>query len=233
MFDKQNVENKNKGLFITLESLEGGGKGSVAAACRDFFLENGLKFHHTREPGGTLIAEEIRHLLLTKRDETEQMHPMTEMLLMFASRNQHYHKIIKPMLDSNVNILSERWVDSSIAYQVFGRGLDEKHCNQLIEMTVNNVVPDLTIILDVDVEVGLARARGRAELDRIELEGNDFFERAKAGFYTLQQRDPNRYVVIDAGKPLEDVKRQVIKVLTAFTNSKLELHQPSESEMSM
>lgn len=185
--------------LISLEGGEGAGKTSALVAIRDVLQSRGHDVLLTREPGGTPLAEQIRELLLSTRDET--LAPETELLLMFASRAQHVREVIRPTLQRGAFVVSDRFTDSSYAYQVEGRGLDRALVEEL-ERKVVGIKPGLTLLLDLDVREGRARANGRDLWpDRIESEQDDFFERVRAGFRMRAQAEPMRFRVIDASQP--------------------------------
>jgi dTMP kinase len=184
--------------LISLEGGEGAGKTSAIVAIRDFLQAQGHEVVLTREPGGTPLAEQIRHLLLDAHEET--LAPETELLLMFASRAQHVREVIRPALQRGAFVVSDRFTDSSYAYQAHGRGLDHGLVEEL-ERKVVGIKPGLTLLLDLDVREGRARANGRDLWpDRIESEQDDFFERVREGFRKRALAEPDRFRVIDAGQ---------------------------------
>lgn len=201
----------NNGIFITLEGIEGVGKTSNLHFVRDWLLARGLSVYLTREPGGTPLAEEIRHLLLTPRDE--KIGADTELLLMFAARSQHVETVIKPKLASGHCVLSDRFVDASYAYQGGGRGIAVSRLQQLEQWTLGDFRPDLTILLDLDPITALQRAKARSAADRFEQETVAFFEAARAHYLQRAQAEPQRFVVIDASVPLVNVQQQIASAL--------------------
>jgi len=166
----------------------------------------------TREPGGTHIAEAIRQVLLHPPEEL--MAPDTELLLMFASRAQHLAEVIRPALNKGNLVVSDRFTDATYAYQGGGRGLSKSTIEQLEQLVQGDLRPDLTLILDIDVELGLNRARQRGELDRFESEAVVFFERVRAAYRQRAETAPERYALVDAGKTLEEVQVEIDQVLT-------------------
>ncbi len=197
------------GVWISIEGVEGVGKTTHISTLQSF-IEKKLKAPVliTREPGGTWYAEKIRELLLLKSDE-EVLHPDTELLLMFASRAQHYHAKILPALASGCYVICSRFTDSSLAYQGGGRGIALARIQALADWTLKGAEPDLTFLLDMPVEQGLARAKARAELDRIEQENIDFFERVRQVYLQLASHHPKRFEIIDASQSLGGVKEQI------------------------
>ncbi|MBY5920465.1 dTMP kinase [Ferrimonas balearica] len=201
----------DKGMFIVVEGLEGAGK-STAIAVVDQYLKarfEGREIVHTREPGGTPLAEEIR--AIWKQPREEAMAPMTELLMVYACRAQLVETVIKPALARGAIVVGDRHDLSSRAYQGGGRGLSEP-VSKLSALTLGEFAPDLTLYLDIDPALGLSRARARGELDRIELEALGFFERARATYLDEARRDP-RIVTIDASQPLEQVHQALVVAL--------------------
>ena len=196
-----------RGKFITIEGIEGVGKSTNINFIQDFLSERNVTFITSREPGGTPLAEEIRQLLLTKRQE--KVDDMAELLLMFSARAQHLYQKIQPTLEQGVWVLCDRFTDSSYAYQGGGRGLNTHFILQLESLVQQGLQPDLTFYLDIDAQQGLARASQRGELDRFESEQIVFFERVRAAYHERVQQNPERFAVIDASHPLETVQQQI------------------------
>ncbi|WP_246864483.1 dTMP kinase [Spongiibacter thalassae] len=205
-----------RGRFISLEGGEGVGKSSNIAFIVDWLTDAGIPFIQTREPGGTPLAEEVRELLLRPRDEG--MTELSELLLVFAARAQHLHTKIEPALAAGTWVLCDRFTDATFAYQGYGRGLSRDTIEQLQQMVQGARRPDLTLLLDAPVEVGMARAGERGELDRFEQEQHSFFERVRAGYLALAEADPQRFSIIDASQPLADVQRDIGQVLQRFVD---------------
>ena len=199
------------GKFLTIEGTEGVGKSTNLAFVRDWLQSRGLEVVVTREPGGTPLAEEIRALLLAKRDEA--VDETAELLLVFAARAQHIAQVIKPALARGAWVLSDRFTDATFAYQGGGRGLPVETIVQLEHLVQRELRPNLTLVLDIDVQLGLNRARQRGELDRFESETIEFFERVRRAYAERAAQAPGRYAVIDAGRALDDVQRQIAEVL--------------------
>lgn len=199
------------GKFLTLEGTEGVGKSTNLAYVRDWLQAREIEVVVTREPGGTPLAEEIRALLLTRRAETVDQ--TAELLLVFAARAQHLQQVIKPALARGAWVLCDRFTDATYAYQGGGRGLDISVIAQLEQLVQGGLRPDLTLILDIDVELGLARARQRAELDRFESEEVAFFERVRKAYRQLAEAAPTRYALVNAGQELVAVQRDIDVVL--------------------
>ena len=211
-----------KGRFITLEGIEGAGKSTVARALAGELQRRGLEVVLTREPGGTPLAERIRELLLGERSgpgegrEQEPLAAETELLLMFAARAQHVRQVIAPALQRGAWVVSDRFTDSSYAYQGDGRGLDAAWIADL-ERRVVGLRPGLTLLLDLDVREGRARASGRDLWpDRIESEQDDFFERVRAGFRRRAAAEPDRFRLVDAARNPAEVGRAVAVAVDAW-----------------
>jgi len=199
------------GKFITIEGTEGVGKSTNIAFIQQWLSSRGIELVMTREPGGTPLAEEIRELLLSKREEV--VDETAELLLMFAARAQHLNTVIKPALARGAWVLSDRFTDATYAYQGGGRGIDKAKILQLEQLVQGQLRPDLTLVLDIDVAQGLERANRRGALDRFEEEEISFFERVRAAYRERAEADPGRYRVVDAGLPLEQVQAQIAAIL--------------------
>ena len=200
-----------RGLFLTLEGAEGVGKSTNIGFITQYLEQRGIEYVLTREPGGTQLAERIRDLLLAVHEEP--MSGLTELLLVFAARAQHLDKIIEPALATGKWVVCDRFTDATFAYQGAGRGLSMETIDQLQSMVQGDLRPDLTIILDLDPEIGMQRASNRGELDRFEREQQSFFRHVRQGYLDIAQAEPDRCTVIDASKALEDVKRNLLTVI--------------------
>jgi dTMP kinase len=208
-----------KGFFLTVEGIEGVGKSTLIKFIQQWLVQQDIPFIATREPGGTPIAEQMRQILLAPH-ENEPLQINTELLLMFAARAQHVAQVILPALYEDKWVISDRFVDASFAYQGGGRGLPWSHIETLEHWVLEGLLPDVTILLDATPELGLMRAKHRGPHDRIEQEKVDFFERVRAGYLIRADRDPKRFRVIDASKPLNEVQSQVEKILCSFNGNK-------------
>ena len=200
-----------RGRFITVEGGEGAGKSSNLAFIREFLQSHDIPVLFTREPGGTILGEEIRNLLLGHRHTG--MADDTELLLVFAARAEHLARKIKPALDSGKWVLCDRFTDASYAYQGGGRGINPKHIKILEDWVQGSLRPDLTLLLDVPVKTGLERAGRRSAPDRFELENEKFFERVRQAYLDIATSEPRRVRLIDASLPLPDVQSQIEQVL--------------------
>jgi len=207
------------GLFITLEGPEGAGKSTNREYLAERLRAAGIEVLLTREPGGTPLAERIREVLLTPGDEV--MNPDTELLLVFAARAQHLAEVIRPALARGAVVLCDRFTDSTYAYQGGGRGLSVERIATLEQFVQGKLRPDLTLVFDLPVEVGLARASARGRLDRFEQEGRVFFDAVRQAYLKRAAADPARYLLVDAAQPLS----QVQQALDALLPKLLELHR--------
>jgi len=199
-------------MFITFEGIEGVGKTTHLQAIAAYLREKGNLVIVTREPGGTLMGEEIRNIILSHRNEN--VLPMTELLLLFAARMQHIETIIRPALLRGEWVLCDRFIDASYAYQGGGRGLSLDIIQQLEQLVVKDCVPNLTFIFDAPVAVGLSRVKKRQQTeDRIEKEKIDFFERVRQIYLQRARFNENRYCVVDAEKTLIEVEKTVLGYL--------------------
>ena len=203
---------KNKPpYFISFEGIEGVGKSENIRFVTNLLEQKQHRVLLTREPGGTNMAEEIRSVLLKKREEP--VLPETEVLLLFAGRAQHIHTVIQPALRQGTWVLSDRFTESSIAYQSAGRGLTREKIRFLETLVLNQFKSDLVILLDAPVEIGLERIQIRQEKDRIEESTIEFFEKVRQSYLDLAQEDPTRFVVIDASQSLLHVQAQLKKAI--------------------
>lgn len=202
------------GKFITVEGVEGVGKSTNIETIKSFLQENEIDFVVSREPGGTLIAEKIRDLLLEKH--TEKLTELSELLLVFAARSQHIETFIEPQLAKGTWVLCDRFTDATYAYQGGGRGLNIETISALETLVQKSLRPDLTIILDLDPQVGLERAKNRGELDRFEIEKLSFFEKVRETYLDISRRDAKRCKIVDASLPLSEVRENVTLVLSRF-----------------
>ena len=196
-----------RGKFLTIEGTEGVGKSTNLVFVRDWLQARGIDVVVTREPGGTPLAEEIRGLLLSKR--TEAVDETAELLLVFAARAQHIAGVIKPALERGAWVLSDRFTDATYAYQGGGRGLNKSTITSLELLVQGELRPDLTLILDIEVELGLQRAKQRGELDRFESETIDFFERVRSAYQVRASNMPEKYAVVNAGQELVLVQADI------------------------
>jgi len=204
------------GRFITLEGIEGAGKSTVAKYVGDWLAGQGIAVRLTREPGGTPLAERVRRIVLERG--TEQVSAVTETLLMFAARALHVENVIVPTLGAGEWVVCDRFTDATRAYQGSARGVDAALIDTLARAVHPQLAPDCTLLLDLPVAAGLARARerGAGATDRFEAETVSFFEKVRGGYLALARREPARIRVIDAAAPLSDVQQQVAVILAGL-----------------
>lgn len=202
------------GKFITLEGVEGVGKSTNMAFIEAWLSAQHIDYVKTREPGGTPLAESLRELLLQQR--LEAFDPTAELLLIFAARSQHLQQKILPALAAGQWVLSDRFTDATYAYQGGGRQLSLETIRLLENLVQKSLRPDLTLILDLPVEIGLQRAAQRSEKDRFESEKAEFFQRVRKAYLQRVAENPVRYRVIDASVPLEAVQEQIRQALESF-----------------
>jgi dTMP kinase len=206
----------DRGRFITLEGGEGAGKSTQAGFIRGWLAARGRRVLLTREPGGTPLAEAIRGLVLG--DWLPNVDPMTELLLLFAARSHHWTQRIRPALDDGIDVVCDRFVDASFAYQGAGRQLGAAAVQTLQQLVLADHRPDLTLLLDIAPEAGLARARGRGDTNRFEDETLAFMHRVRAAYLERAAATPERYVVIDAAQPPAAVRDAIESALIARLN---------------
>lgn len=209
-----------KGLLVSLEGPDGAGKSSVLEALVPILEENGHQVVTTREPGGVPISEAIREVILDQKNT--EMDGKTELLLYIASRRQHLIEKVLPALESGKLVIMDRFIDSSVAYQGFGRGLGVSDIEWLNRFATDGLKPDVTLYFDLDVEEGLARiARNKnREVNRLDLEGLDMHRRVRQGYLYALENEPDRIIKIDAGQTLESVVQDSLAVLNKRLNDK-------------
>lgn len=203
-------------MFITLEGPDGSGKTSQVAPLKDFLTQEGYPVIITREPGGTAIGDQIRQILGDLRNT--KMHPRTETLLFLAARAQLVEQVIKPHLKKGFIVLSDRYADSTKAYQGFGHQHDLKQIENLINFATGGLKPGLTLLLDLDVEEGLRRKVQGREWNRLDAYSKDFHQRVRDGYLKLAAAEPERWVKIDAGQPAEQVQDAIRKAVISRLN---------------
>ena len=205
-----------RGKFITIEGQDGAGKSTNVSAMKEYLSSNSIDFIHTREPGGTELGEKLRELLL---NSSESIADKSELLMMFAARAQHIESVIEPALSSGTWVLCDRFTDASYAYQGAGRGISFDDIALLESYVQQGLAPDLTLVLDLPVQLSEQRAGQRSAPDRFEQQQQDFKQKVRDCYLRRAQDEPTRMKVIDASKPLDDVKASVINVLSEFCSS--------------
>ncbi len=196
-----------KGKFITIDGVEGAGKSTQIDLICSYLHQKGIEVVRTREPGGTAVGEKIRSVLLDV--ENQEMHSDTELLLMFSSRNELIQNKIIPALNDGFWVVSDRFTDASFAYQGGGRMLNLDRIDKLADWVLGDFKPDLTLFLDVSVEVGMERIESRSAKDRIELEERAFFERVRSVFVSRSEAFPDRIKLIDANDSVEGIQSKI------------------------
>ena len=196
-----------RGKFISIEGIEGVGKSTNIDALVEHIEAAGRKVLTTREPGGTPFAEDIRDILMNRSDEP--VPEIAELLLMFAARSFNVNNVILPALEAGTWVVCDRFTDSSRAYQGGGRGLPMETIDQIADWVHGDTWPDLTILLDAPVEIGMERAGTRSAPDRIEQERHDFFERVRECYLQIALREPERFVVIDTTRSIDEVRADI------------------------
>ncbi len=199
------------GLFITLEGMDGAGKSTHIPTILQLLSQRGKEVVSTREPGGTLLGEELREILLYR-----QMHVETESLLMFAARAEHLQQVILPALQRGAIVLSDRFTDASYAYQCGARGLPQAKMEALEHWVQGDLQPDVTLLFDVPVEVSLQRLASARTPDKFEAQGADFFAKLRAQYLARAAQFPQRFHVIDANRPLEEVQKSVEEIILSL-----------------
>lgn len=210
-------EDLQKGYLITFEGGEGGGKSTQIVRLRDYLTKNGFDVVVLREPGGTVISEQIREVVLSSKNIG--MAYTTEVLLFQAARAQIYREIVLPSLEAGKVVLMDRSRDSSVVYQGMVRGFGKEMIEQLNEVSTKNTYPDLTLLFDLPVEIGLKRRAESGKVDRLDMEATDFHEQVRLAYLKLANEDKekngedSRWIVLDASKSLEDVAKKVLDLV--------------------
>ncbi len=205
-------------MFITLEGPEGSGKTSHIPALVAYFQQRGYVIFPTREPGGTSIGEQIRAIL--HDPQNAEMHPRTETLLYQAARAQFVEQVVRPRLKRGEIVLSDRYIDSTLAYQGYGHQQDLDQVWTLIRYATAGLMPDLTILLDIDVVIGLQRKQKTREWNRLEAYSLEFHQRVRAGYLELAQQQPHRWRIVDASRPWEQVQDDLRRLIATCLPSR-------------
>jgi dTMP kinase len=203
--------------FISFEGIEGSGKSTHVKLLAEYLRSKGHNVIETVEPGGTRIGNKIRALLLEPQNH---MDPMAELLLYYSARAQHVREVIYPAILKNTVVITDRFTDSTVAYQGHARGIDLSIIDTLNEMVVPDMKPYLTILLDLDVEEGLRRNRDARKVDRFEQETVDFHKRVRQGFHQIAREEPERVKIVDASQGREEVSRDIIRIVEEAWRSK-------------
>ena len=195
-----------RSYFITLEGPEGSGKSTQAGLLADALESRGLKVKLTREPGGDPVSEQIRNILLDGADRS--VADRTELFLYLAARAQHTERLIRPCLEDGLTVICARYIDSTVAYQGYGSGLDLESIHRMNALATGGLMPDLTLVLDIDVKIGLKR---QSQRNRMERKGLEYHEKVRRGFLEEARRCPERMVVADASQDVDSVHRQILR----------------------
>lgn len=200
-----------QGVFITFEGVEGGGKTTNISYIADLIEKSGHEILLTREPGGTIVGESIRDILIST--DLPDMHHDTELLLMFAARAEHLQRKIMPAIEQGKWVLCDRFTDATYAYQGAGRGININHISALEKLVQGSIRPDFTFLFDLEADIGLSRAKSRGETDRFEQQHIDFFNRVRSEYLKMAKAEKNRYRIVNAQYDLETVQQQISKLL--------------------
>jgi len=192
------------GKFITLEGVDGAGKTSHIEFIKEYLTNLKLNFIMTREPGGTELGERLREILLH-----DEMTPKTETILMFAARNEHIEKVIRPGLTSGAIVISDRFTDASYAYQSGGKGVEDEEIDVLKDLVQKNLQPDLTFLFDLPVEVSIKRLKKTRKLDKFEKEEKDFHENVRKKYLMIAKNNPKRFSVLNSEKSIDEIQSQI------------------------
>ncbi|MBM4129258.1 MAG: dTMP kinase [Nitrospira sp.] len=203
-----------KGILISFEGIEGTGKTIQSKLLYEYLIKKGYEVILTEEPGGTQIGLRIRDVLLSPEHKT--MNSLTELLLYNASRTQHVKEVILPALNRGAVVITDRFSDSTVAYQGYGRGIDLNLIHHLEHIVTEGLKPDITLLLDLDVETGLRRNRGINKTDRLELEDIAFHEKVRNGYIEIAGKEPERIKLIDASKSIEMVHNEIVRMVMDF-----------------
>ncbi len=198
-------------MFITFEGPEGSGKTSQLPALVDYLEGLGFQVVSTREPGGTAISDQIREVLTSMKNQ--ELHPRTEILLFLAARAQLVEQVIKPALQAGKIVFCDRYGDSTLAYQGYGHGLDLTILRQMLDFATDHLQPDLTLFLDLDVEIGLARKKKASEWNRLDAYALAFHKRVREGYHQLIAEEPERWVTVDATQDMKTVQANLRKTI--------------------
>ena len=194
--------------FITLEGVDGAGKSTCINFIKKYLADKNFKSIFTREPGGTLLGEKLREILLH-----DEITPETETLLMFAARNEHVQQVIKPNLRSGLIVISDRFTDATYAYQSGGKYVEEKKITQLKKWVHEDLKPDLTLLFDLPIHISLSRLKSNGNLDKFEKESADFHTRIRNSYLALAKKEPKRFEIIDSSQHINSIEKEIYRVL--------------------
>ena len=211
---EERITFSNNGIFISFEGIEGSGKTIQARLLDEFLRKKGYTVFLTEEPGGTQIGLKIRELLLSV--EHQEMTSVTELMLYNASRAQLIKEVILPSIKKGAIVITDRFNDSTVAYQGYGRGIDLNLIDSIDRIVTAGLKPDITILLDLNVEVGLKRNRGIHKADRLELEDKAFHKKVRNGYLEIAGKEPERIKLIDASKSIEEIHGEIVSIVMNF-----------------
>jgi dTMP kinase len=197
-----------KSKFITLEGVDGAGKSTHINFIKKYFIDKNLNYFFTREPGGTVLGEKLREILLH-----DQMKAETESLLMFAARNEHVYEIIKPNLNKGINVISDRFTDATYAYQSGGKNVKIEKITILKNWVHKDLKPDLTLLFDLPVEISLSRLKKDGNLDKFESEKQDFHKKIRNSYLALAKNEPKRFKVINSNQNINSIEQEINLIL--------------------
>ena len=199
---------KSSSKFITLEGVDGAGKSTCIKFIKKYLSDKNFSYLFTREPGGTVLGEKLRGILLQ-----DKMEPETETLLMFAARNEHVQKIIKPNLDEGINVISDRFTDATYAYQCGGKNVEISKITTLRDWVHQDLNPDLTILFDLPIEISLMRLKSNGNLDKFEKESVGFHKKIRNSYLKLAKKEPNRFVIINGDQNINAIQNEIHLIL--------------------
>lgn len=201
----------SKSIFITLEGVDGAGKSTHIDFIKNYFDTKNINLYMTREPGGTNLGESLRKLLLN-----EKMDPLTETILMFAARCEHIKTVIKPKLESNITVVSDRFTDATYAYQHGGKGIDLKTIDLLKKLIQKELKPDLTFLFDLPVNISMERLKKTREMDKFESENEAFHQLIRSTYLDIAKKNKDRFYIIDSTKEITDIQKEIKDELDRF-----------------
>tara|TARA_B110000037_G_C17052859_1_gene478498 strand:- start:423 stop:1037 length:615 start_codon:yes stop_codon:yes gene_type:complete len=202
----------NEAKFITLEGVDGAGKSTHIDFIKSYFISKSLDYILTREPGGTILGEKIREILLN-----DEMSPITESLLMFAARSEHLSQLIQPNLKNGVTVICDRFTDSSYAYQSGGKDVSISTIEQLKSIVQEDLEPDLTLLFDLPVELSIERLNNSRVLDRFEKQNYEFHQKVRESYLNNANQNKDRFYIIDSTRSINDIQDEITKILDIIT----------------
>ena len=205
------IKNPINYKFISFEGIEGSGKSTQSRLLNQFLKDNDIASLLTREPGGTKVAEEIRNILIN--GEIDKLDGITEILLNFAARRSHVENLIKPALNEGKIVISDRFYDSTLAYQGYGHQVDLEIIKQVRKLAIGNLMPDLTFLIDIDLNLANWRIKNRSDNNRYEKMNADFHRKVKAGFLKIAHEEPSRFKIINGNRSIDEIHHEILEIL--------------------